>query len=101
MKYSHCITAEDLSAHPEVFVAGAEAGQHVMLAANDMAVLGIKTHTITEDDLANNEGMDGATVGDVIPVEEAEAVATLVKEAEASAALTPSDEEVTAGEVQA
>lgn len=76
MKYSHIVTEEEIQSHPEVFVEGIKANDHVLLGANDLAVLGITKHVLTEDDFVNNENLSGK-VGDEIDVEKADAVSTL------------------------
>lgn len=80
-KYSHIVTDEDLASHPEVFVESAVAGDHVLLAANDLVLLGITSHTVTEDDLVNNPDAE-VKVGDVLPVPDVEGFSTLEKETE-------------------
>lgn len=81
-KFSHIITTEDIASHPEVFVEGVEAGHEVLLAANDLAVLGITKHVTAESDIANNPEA-GLTLGHEVDVPEAEAVSSLVIEKEA------------------
>lgn len=86
--FSHTITTEELAKHPEVFVEGAEAGMHVFLKANDLAVLGITKHVITEDDKIQDPDLD-LEVGTEVDVPASDAFSTVQAEKEA---MTPKEE---------
>jgi hypothetical protein len=66
----HIITNGDLITHPEFFADDAMAGQEVVLSYEDLAILGLQVHTITDEDLQNNPDWKnkGLVEGDQIEI---------------------------------
>lgn len=77
--FSHVITQEELDTFPHVFVDGAQAGDTTLLKANDLAVLGITQHVVTEEDIENNPGVD-LTLGQTVNVPESDAFSSVEAE---------------------
>lgn len=83
--FTHIITATEFAAHPEVFPEGSLIGASVELNDEAYAVLGLKLHELTEEDIANDAKYTklGLTVGDKVelPIIEEDAAAGTETEA--------------------